>query len=330
MFLIWWKGYSTAEDTWEPEWNLGNAQPLLIAYKISHPKEFPEHNHHHPPAKQWISWLPPLFSSSSPFWFSLAGSAMCSGTLSTQTMDSIWASLGRDAPWLHLKYRTPPLTGRRCRSSLITASMITTLPQGGKDIRCSTWHLLPLSQCPLSCPYPPLKFLSTSSASPSHRGKLSSLISSPTPNSLLSLANLPFSGMTLSSPNLLASTNAMSSPAKVAVSERAWNKWGWVRTWVRRASCCMMGKQRKWKGISVVGIESTEGIVNERGDACWSALYPYKPEAVSLLSGLLSDCLCISFQSGVEFHISNLIRGCAYKESPRQTPVFELRVYQSM
>ena len=34
-FLIRWKGYSTAEDTWEPERNIGNAQPLLAEYKIS-------------------------------------------------------------------------------------------------------------------------------------------------------------------------------------------------------------------------------------------------------------------------------------------------------
>ena len=32
-FLIRWKGYSAAEDTWEPERNLGNAQPLIIEYK---------------------------------------------------------------------------------------------------------------------------------------------------------------------------------------------------------------------------------------------------------------------------------------------------------
>ena len=34
-FLIRWKGYSTAEDTWEPERNLRNAQPLITKYKIA-------------------------------------------------------------------------------------------------------------------------------------------------------------------------------------------------------------------------------------------------------------------------------------------------------
>ena len=34
-FLIRWKGYSAAEDTWEPERNLGNAQPLIKEYKIA-------------------------------------------------------------------------------------------------------------------------------------------------------------------------------------------------------------------------------------------------------------------------------------------------------
>ena len=46
-FLIRWKGYSTAEDTWEPERNLSNAQPLITEYKITQPLDFPEYNHHH-------------------------------------------------------------------------------------------------------------------------------------------------------------------------------------------------------------------------------------------------------------------------------------------
>ena len=51
-FLIRWKGYSAAEDTWEPERNLGNAQPLVAEYKIARPLDFPEYNHHHKARKQ--------------------------------------------------------------------------------------------------------------------------------------------------------------------------------------------------------------------------------------------------------------------------------------
>ena len=36
-FLICWKGYSVAEDTWEPEHNLGNAKSLIKEYKIARP-----------------------------------------------------------------------------------------------------------------------------------------------------------------------------------------------------------------------------------------------------------------------------------------------------
>ena len=51
-FLIRWKGYSAAEDTWEPERNLGNAQPLIKEYKIARPTYFPEYNHHHKARKR--------------------------------------------------------------------------------------------------------------------------------------------------------------------------------------------------------------------------------------------------------------------------------------
>ena len=51
-FLIRWKGYSTAEDTWEPERNLGNAQPLITEYKIARLTDFPEYNHHHKARKR--------------------------------------------------------------------------------------------------------------------------------------------------------------------------------------------------------------------------------------------------------------------------------------
>ena len=51
-FLIRWKGYSAAEDTWEPERNLSNTQPLITEYNIARPTEFPEYNHHHKTRKR--------------------------------------------------------------------------------------------------------------------------------------------------------------------------------------------------------------------------------------------------------------------------------------
>ena len=33
-YLISWKGYLSAENTWEPEWNLQHAQTTLLEYKL--------------------------------------------------------------------------------------------------------------------------------------------------------------------------------------------------------------------------------------------------------------------------------------------------------
>ena len=41
QYLVSWKGYFTAENTWEPEENLQHAQTLLKAYKLQQPKDFP-------------------------------------------------------------------------------------------------------------------------------------------------------------------------------------------------------------------------------------------------------------------------------------------------
>ena len=40
-YLMHWKGYSSAEDSWEPEANLEHVADLLFAYKKAHPKAFP-------------------------------------------------------------------------------------------------------------------------------------------------------------------------------------------------------------------------------------------------------------------------------------------------
>ena len=47
-----------------------------------------------------------------------------------------------------------------------------------------------------------------------------------------------------------------------------------------RISHWVMEKQKTWIGISAEVMDKTEGIVNEGGDAKWSALYPYQPMAV--------------------------------------------------
>ena len=39
-YLVHWKGYSSAKDSWEPEANLKHAADLLRAYKKAHPKAF--------------------------------------------------------------------------------------------------------------------------------------------------------------------------------------------------------------------------------------------------------------------------------------------------
>ena len=40
QYLVSWKGYSAAENTWELEGNLQHAQTLLKAYKLCHSKDF--------------------------------------------------------------------------------------------------------------------------------------------------------------------------------------------------------------------------------------------------------------------------------------------------
>jgi hypothetical protein len=40
QYLVSWKGYSAAENTWEPKGNLKHAQTILRAYKLCYPQEF--------------------------------------------------------------------------------------------------------------------------------------------------------------------------------------------------------------------------------------------------------------------------------------------------
>lgn len=40
-YLVHWKGYATAKDSWEPETHLEHAADLLSVYKKAHPKAFP-------------------------------------------------------------------------------------------------------------------------------------------------------------------------------------------------------------------------------------------------------------------------------------------------
>jgi hypothetical protein len=41
QYFVSWKGYSAAENTWEPKGILKHAQEILRAYKLRHPQEFP-------------------------------------------------------------------------------------------------------------------------------------------------------------------------------------------------------------------------------------------------------------------------------------------------
>jgi len=41
QYLVSWKGYSRAEDTWKPESHLVHIRFILRAYKLGRPKDFP-------------------------------------------------------------------------------------------------------------------------------------------------------------------------------------------------------------------------------------------------------------------------------------------------
>ena len=129
-FLIKWKGYPASEDTWELEWNQGNAQPLITEYKIAQPADFPEYNHHHKARKQklWtsLSLLLSLWPLTSFYSHSLVFYVICCGTLWTLTpAPNLWY-LGRGNPLSPGNYRIPLQIEKTCRSSPITVQVIST------------------------------------------------------------------------------------------------------------------------------------------------------------------------------------------------------------
>ena len=79
-------------------------------------------------------------------------------------------------------------------------------------------------------------------------------------------------------------------------------------------------------GISLAGVFKIEGMSNERGLMLGNALYPYQPE----FSMLLSECFHMSFQSGVVFCSSQVIRGFPCQETLNRMPELEFSVYHKM
>ena len=60
---------------------------------------------------------------------------------------------------------------------------------------------------------------------------------------------------------------SMGLSLKVVVCDRASESQGCMRIWERSISHWKMENLKTWTGISFEGIESTEDIVNEGGDA---------------------------------------------------------------
>ena len=79
-------------------------------------------------------------------------------------------------------------------------------------------------------------------------------------------------------------------------------------------------------GISLAGVFKMEGMSNEGGLVLGNTLYPYQLE----FSVLLSECFRMSFQSGVVFCSSQVIRGFPCQETASRMPELEFRVYHKM
>ena len=89
-----------------------------------------------------------------------------------------------------------------------------------------------------------------------------------------------------------------------------------------------MGRYRKWKGISVLGSESTEDIVMRREMQGGVPYILYQPVVAVLV--LVLDCFHIAFQSGVKLHTSKGMRAFPCQERPLEIPKLVLRIYQRM
>ena len=80
----------------------------------------------------------------------------------------------------------------------------------------------------------------------------------------------------------------MGSAWKAAVCATAIAIWGWTRIWAMRTSWWVMGRWKKWKGISYTGVERIEGIVIGRKMLQWDTLcLPVQGGCVWLLPYLL-------------------------------------------
>ena len=93
----------------------------------------------------------------------------------------------------------------------------------------------------------------------------------------------------------------------------------------RRISLWATGRQKKWMGISLVGVFRIEGIMRWREHAYGTPYIFYQPE----LSVLVSDCFHMSFKSGAEFCSSHTIRGFLCQDTANWMPELEFKVYHS-
>ena len=87
----------------------------------------------------------------------------------------------------------------------------------------------------------------------------------------------------------------------------------------------VIGRWKRWMGISLVGVLRIEGIVE------WGSMLHGTPYILYQLelSMLLLDCFCMSFQSGEEFCSSHAIRALPCQETTNQMLELVFRVYHN-